>query len=206
MDAPLCGLCFAKIAEFEIFCRRCGFPLAKAGINCIKCSKEICPHIRKIYGRYKYSGVLRDMVLDIKFKYNIRSALTFNKMIILPEFKVKYDAIFCVPSHFFRKFVRFFHPADIISKHVASNLPAPIGKGLIRKKHTGFQHKLNATERKENVENVFEYVGFSKYKNVLLVDDILTTGSTLDACAVALKTGGVKNVDAFVFAVSSGGN
>lgn len=202
IDAPLCQKCLAKIVEFEIYCKKCGFPLAKAGQNCIKCSKEVCPHIRKIYGRYKYSGTLRDMVLDIKFRYNIRSALTFDKMIILPEFSGKYEAIFCVPSHFFRKFVRFFHPADIVAKYVAANLNMAVGKGLVRKKHTGFQHKLSAQERKGNVENVFEYVGFNKYKNVLLIDDILTTGSTLDACAVALKAGGVKNVDAFVFAVS----
>lgn len=143
------------------------------------------------------------MLLDIKFQYNIRSALTFEKLIDFPDFDNGYEAVFCVPSHFLRRVARFFHPAEIIAKAVAKKLDIPIDKNLKRYKHTGFQHKLGADERSLNVKNVFGYMGTKTYKKVLIVDDILTTGATLDECAMALRSKGVaRRVDAYIFTVS----
>lgn len=205
ISEPLCSDCLEKVLKFDIYCARCGFPLAKAGLNCPKCAKEICPHIGKVYSRYIYDGVLRDAILNIKFKYNIRSALTFEKIVEFPDFGSPYEAVFCVPSHFLRRVARFFHPAEILAKSVSEKLGIPIDTGLKRKKYTGFQHKLGAEERSENVKNVFHYVGEKTYKKVLLVDDILTTGATLDECAMALRSAGVAcRVDVYLLAITVG--
>lgn len=198
---PLCLDCAKRAETFQVFCSKCAFPLSKPGMKCPKCDRTLCPGAGRVYGIYRYSGPIRDIILSIKFKYNIRSAIAFHTTFLWPDFSGVYDAVFCVPSHFLRRFSRFFHPAEILAASAALKLGVKEDKGLFRKKYTHFQHSLSGSERSDNVKDVFTYGGPS-YKKVLLIDDILTTGSTLESCAAALKKAGVKKVDYLVYAIS----
>ena len=74
-------------------------------------------------------------------------------------------------------------------------------KVLKRSKRTVFQYELNSEDRKENVKNAFNICYNINMLNILLVDDIFTTGSTLNECARLLKYFGASKVDCFVLAI-----
>ena len=112
-----------------------------------------------------------------------------------------YDAIVPVPSHPLRRLKRFFHPAELAAGYLAKTSGVPIIKAIYRKRNTVFQYRLKATARKQNVSGAFGIRTKEKLKNVILVDDIFTTGSTLNECAKLLKTAGVSRIDCYVIAV-----
>ena len=191
---PLCEACIKQLKKFEVYCGVCGYPLVREGVSCQKCSGAI-GSVKKVYSLYRYTGVIRDLLLDIKFNYNIRSSLTLEKLVELPELEGEYEAVIPVPSHILRRFRRFFHPADLLAWYVSDELGIMLDRNLKRKRYTTFQYKLGSRMRAENVKEAFVYKKERDYRNVLLVDDILTTGSTVNECAATLKKAGIKRVD-----------
>ena len=141
------------------------------------------------------------MILQMKFHYNIRLKYTLKHLINLPNFLTKYDGIVTVPSHFFRHFVRFYHPADILAEYTAYKLNVPVLHNLKRVRYTKFQSHISRLARKENVKKAFYCKKFKdNIKNILLVDDILTTGATINECVNELYKAGARRIDILVFA------
>lgn len=106
-----------------------------------------------------------------------------------------------MPSHFFRHFFRFYHPTDLLTSWVATQLNIPVLNNLKRIHYTKFQSHILRKERKENVKNAFYCKKFtSDTKNILLVDDILTTGATINECVQVLHKAGARKIDVLVFA------
>lgn len=115
-----------------------------------------------------------------------------------PEFAFC-DLIIPVPLHSVKERERGYNQSDWICRGVARELRAPIGRRLIRRtRNTRTQTKLSASERIENVQGAFdverEKTSLLKNKAVLLVDDVVTTGATLGACAFALRQAGADRV------------
>ena len=202
-EEPLCSKCVSKIVKSFPPCHRCGYPIRSEGGYCYACFGEKRFAGGRVYSCFKYTGVIRDLILSIKFNYNIRSGLTFNKILSIPEnFNPEiYDIITPVPSHFIRRFRRFQHPAEIAANYISSISTKPVVNVLKRSKLTGFQYKLGARERRNNVHGAFEVRSDINMLNILLVDDIFTTGSTLNECAQLLRATGASTVDCFVLAV-----
>lgn len=117
-----------------------------------------------------------------------------------------YDFIVPVPIHSARLRERGFNQAELISKGIAQVLSNSINNKLIKRvKYTTTQTLLSAEERRTNVQNVFEpYSNSTKLNNevILLVDDVLTTGSTINECAKTLHTMGARRVDVATLAIS----
>lgn len=112
---------------------------------------------------------------------------------------VQYDAIVPVPLHKARERERGYNQAFMLALGISAVLPVPVREQYLRRTHyTISQTLLSASERRTNVQNVFAAKKSSERSpaHVLLVDDVLTTGSTLNACAVALLESGVRRVDA----------
>ncbi|MBI5324424.1 MAG: ComF family protein [Ignavibacteriae bacterium] len=113
--------------------------------------------------------------------------------------QIKYDFIIPVPIHHARLRERGFNQSELISLGISNSLLVKTGFNIIKRaKYTQTQTKLNAVERKKNVEDVFipanPNVNLSG-KNVLLIDDVFTTGSTLYHCAKTIKTMGANLID-----------
>lgn len=106
------------------------------------------------------------------------------------------DVIMPVPIHKKRLKKRGYNQAEIISKNLGKYMNIPVDKySLKRIKNTCPQKKLSNNLRYKNVENAFKtYGNIVEYKNVILVDDIYTTGSTIDECARELLKAGVSKV------------
>ncbi len=120
--------------------------------------------------------------------------------------KNDYDFIVPVPIHSARIRERGFNQSDIIALALSIELSVPLNTNLIfRSKYTKTQTLLNSDERKKNVEYVFKPKrGFERYslKNILIVDDVLTTGSTINSAANCLLQMGAKRIDCASLAVA----
>lgn len=201
INEPLCENCINNIKPYIYFCGKCGFPINKAGASCYRCSGKISNKITNIYALYHYDKYVRQLIIQMKFHYNFRLKYTLHHLIHLPNFVTKYDGITTVPSHFLRRFMRFYHPADIISKYTSSVLNVPILHNLKRVRYTKFQSHIERNERKENVKNAFYCKPLKEHeKNILLIDDVFTTGATINECVKALHIAGAKRIDVLVFA------
>lgn len=137
-----------------------------------------------------------------QFKYNyyrsfaqeIVQMMTFT----LANSQLEYSKITAVPLHRKREWERGFNQAEVLAKLIDKRKYTSL---LIRKHHTSQQAKLLRYERLENVKDVFVIKqNISIPKSVLLVDDVMTTGATLEECAKVLKKAGVSRVYACVWA------
>jgi ComF family protein len=108
------------------------------------------------------------------------------------------DVIVPVPLHVFRWLARGFNQADDLS----AALGLPISRALTRSRHTSTQADLPAAARPANVRGAFRLINRHAVHGacVVLVDDVSTTGATLEACAQALKQGGAREVRALIAA------
>jgi ComF family protein len=98
---------------------------------------------------------------------------------------------------------RYYNPSGLLAKELAKFYNLAIAD-LLLKKHRKFdQHQLNFTERKQNIENSLVYKNSKinlKNKKILLVDDVVTTGSTANEAAKILKENGARNVEVIAIA------
>lgn len=112
--------------------------------------------------------------------------------IILSHAEFPFGYIIPVPLHKAKHRDRTFNQSDFITKGVSETIDAKtLVDGIIRKRFTGTQTRLNKTERKENVNGAFEvnpkYAENIRGKNIILIDDVITTGATILECASSLK-------------------
>lgn len=151
---------------------------------------------------FKYSDEIRSKILDYKFNDKPYIYKTFAKIIIKNEkicgFLRKYDIIIPIPIHKKRKSIRGYNQSELISKEIVkkiTNLKIETNI-IIKNKNTMPQSVLNRKERNENVKNVYIIKNTEKINNkkVLLLDDIYTTGSTVNECSKLLKLDGAKEI------------
>jgi len=150
---------------------------------------------------YKYEDIIRNVLIKYKFQNKPYLYKTFAKMIInnkkICGFLKKYDIIIPIPISNKRKIQRGYNQSYLISKQIAkcTNLKCE-SKCLIKQKNTIEQSKLNKEQRKTNVQGAYKIISKEKLinKSVLLLDDIYTTGSTVNECSKILKRIGVNKV------------
>ncbi len=116
--------------------------------------------------------------------------------------KVLKDAIFVpVPLYKKKQWARGYNQAEILARFVAKGIKQEMKLIINRSRQTRTQVGLSKSEREENLKEAFELSGefIPPLSSVILVDDIMTTGTTLEECAQLLKSNGVKKVYAVVF-------
>ena len=198
------GLCPDCEKEMERIsgenCARCGLPLVGGG-TCFHC-KVRPPSF--VYAReaYVYEGVVRQLVACMKFRgqYDLPSR-RFGSAIagMVRDAGWEVDAVTCVPTdaRTLRR-VRGYNQAEKLARRVALELSLPFyPRAMGRRPRHRSQVRLTAQQRKHNVEgSMFALPRMKKLKNkrVLLVDDVYTTGATLEETVRVLHEGGVQSV------------
>ncbi|HUN65733.1 MAG TPA: ComF family protein [Bacteroidota bacterium] len=109
------------------------------------------------------------------------------------------DLLIPVPLHKRKKRERGYNQSDLLAQGVSGTAGVPVAAGLLRRsRYTESQTLLGLGERRENVEGAFSLAGAGRPglagRSVLLIDDVITTGSTLRACAAVLRRGGAEHV------------
>jgi ComF family protein len=153
------------------------------------------------HSAYLYADALRELIH--LFKYGKRRYLgSFLGGLLADSLRSKaaelsFDAIVPVPLHWWRYCSRGFNQATDLARPLSRQLHVPIlKKNLRRIRHTPPQVSLSPKERKSNIRNAFKVSRPAKVrgKRLLLIDDIITTGSTLNECARVLKAAGAAGV------------
>ena len=118
-------------------------------------------------------------------------------------FSIIHDIIIPVPISKKRKKERGYNQSLLIARKISSKEKIKLGDKVISKvKNNNTQSKLNKEERAENVKNVYKITKDKEIinKNILLIDDIYTTGATLNECSRMLKQAGAKKIDVLTIA------
>ena len=156
---------------------------------------------------FKYEKLIRRLMLQYKFSNKPSISEVFSKIILKNENicgKLKfYDIITSVPMYKGKKMARGYNQTELFSKQIADNLGMKYDEfALIKIANNKRQSSLKVVERKHNVKGVFKVLNKENIqnKNVILIDDIYTTGATLEECARVLKAAGAKSVLGFIIA------
>jgi len=206
---PLCWECFNKIKwNLPPFCNICGrnIPVELVPANiCVDCKKQ--KHFfDRAWSIFLYEGIIRECIHKFKYENKIGLISFFEKVLI--DFTKKFipiedfDFILPIPLHPTREREREFNQAFLLAKPIAKKFNKIIIRNIYRKKFTLPQSSLSIEERFKNIKGAFgirnkkEILG----KNILIIDDVFTTGSTVDECARLLKENGAKRIEVLTLA------
>lgn len=184
----LCADCAGLEPRSPPFCPRCG----KSGwlMECPDCSIAKHSALDSRCGAFSYEGAVKDLVHALKYRSVIKAAesLAQGMAQILPT--EHFDAIVPVPLHWIRFRQRGLNQAEALGIVISRLSGIPILNALMRTRATPTQTQLSQEERATNVKAAFTTCFPVDGLSILLIDDVLTTGSTATACAEALKAAG----------------
>ncbi len=204
--APFCCSCGDRAADSDLpFCKDCikdfQVSLVKDCPEC-GCKRKSCScekSLNTVFLFYYDTPEEKRIILNLKQNPDKRTARFLGKLLaekVKKEKNAGFDCVAYVPRS--PKNVRTHggDQAKLIAAGVAEGLGSPLKPLLLRKEKRGTDQKLlDAVERRKNVKNVFfPSAEASLYRRVLLIDDVTTTGSTIDECADILREAGVKQV------------
>jgi ComF family protein len=200
---PVCRSCLQRPEPLsaEYFCVTCRTPFQNrfpldAGGRCALCRTGL-RGFDSAYSFGAYEGTLRELIHLFKYKRIKPLAHPLGAMLAsaLPR-ESAFDAIVPVPLHWRRRWRRGFNQSELLARELGRRCGLPVRRALRRTKATASQAALSHTGRRKNVSSAFaarRSVSIEGLR-VLLVDDVMTTGSTAAACARALKSGGAFSV------------
>jgi ComF family protein len=202
----ICELCESKATRIVApFCQQCSEPFQGAISSAFTCAN--CAH-RTVYfeaavAAYRGRGLVRQIIHDFKYgrQVHLRHLVARWLCEALDDERLRgrqFDLIVPVPLHPTRKRERGFNQAALVAELLSARTSIPCKALLERIRYTTTQTALDRAERMENLHNAFRLRKNTDVRGlqVLLIDDILTTGSTLSECARVLKRGGATSVHA----------
>nr|BAL55978.1 phosphoribosyltransferase [uncultured Planctomycetota bacterium] len=153
----------------------------------------------------RYEGVLRDAVLQIKHAAYEGLAVALGRFLgyLLTHTEVPFDVIVPVPLHWWRQWRRGYNQAEALAEGIGEITGKRVlSKVLLRIRPTSSQTWQSPTERQPNIKGAFraQFRGHSVPRSVLLVDDVMTTGSTLTEAARTLRNAGVREIHVAILA------
>jgi ComF family protein len=182
VSPPICVICEQSI-QLEGQCNRC---------------IQNPPHIRAIRSWDEFKGPIRNALHNLKYRRNIGLGISLAKNLIelVRGFPWQIDIISPVPLRKNREKERGYNQADLLAKPLAFELQLPYNPRILqRQRETQSQVELSLAERRKNLKDAFKADPKTiKDINILVVDDVTTSGSTLEACATAFLEAGAKTV------------
>ena len=212
---PACDAVLAKNEKQIGFCKKCSDKIKIVGKNsCMRCGKPLADETKEYCkdciryshefvshkGVYIYSGEMKPTMY--KFKYSNRRCygrfFAAQAVLIYGEWikATGVEQIIPVPMFAQKQRKRGYNQAAVFAKALSEKTGIPVNSGIVRRiQNTAPMKELNNTERVKNLRNAFKLSETGvQFRKVLLVDDIYTTGATIDAVAQVLKAGGIESV------------
>jgi competence protein ComFC len=203
-DEYLCDDCEGKLSRIlQPFCSKCSEPFEGAITTTFSCAN--CSH-RKLYfdaaiSAYRSRGIARHVILNFKYgkQFHLRHLVGRWLISALDDSRIrdcKFDVIVPVPLHPARQRERSFNQAALLAELVSAHLGVSMRPLLHRVRFTTTQTAFDRAERIQNLRDAFRLRKNADVRrlDVLLIDDVLTTGSTLSECARVLKRAGARSV------------
>ena len=200
---PVCGIC-GKFSE-EFLCKKCEILLkSQAKFKIEKQENEVFEEHLYIFS---YEGIIRKMILNYKFQEKSYLYSTFVNFLLKNEkffeFIKKYDTIVPVPISQKRQRQRGYNQSELIARKLAKEANLSLAHRNLKKiKNIIEQSKLNKIQRQRNIQGAYELRKKEQLaeKNILLFDDIYTTGSTVKECCKILKQAKPKKIGVLTLA------
>lgn len=206
----LCPACWSKLSFItRPYCERLGIPFVYDPGPGILSMEAIAdpPAYRRARAAVRFDEISRALVHGLKYGDRLDLAPMMGRWISNAgrELLAEADALVPVPLHWRRLWARRFNQSAMLAAAVSSASGVPIAAGALQRvKPTVQQVGLSRTERAANVQGAFrvptEGKGAVTGRRLVLIDDVLTSGATVDGCARALLRAGAANVDVLVFA------
>ena len=200
----VCGIC-DKLCDDDI-CKKCEIKLNN--ISKIKIDRYTNKYFKKHLYIFKYEGIIKERL--IKYKFNERNYIykAFVKFMLknkkICDFLKNYDIIIPVPIHTKRRMERGYNQSALIAKAISKKIPQIdyLEDVLIKKINNKPQSTKNKSERKNNVIAAYYMKNKEKINNkkILLLDDIYTTGNTVNECCKILQSANPKCIDVITIA------
>ncbi|MGH1461491.1 MAG: ComF family protein [Neptuniibacter sp.] len=197
-----CPACLDDLPWLPTHCHRCSIPLPSNSNNliCAECQKKT-PSFDKVTALFEYEFPIDNLISQIKYGKKPQllghlAQLAIGKLELSPDI----ECLIPIPMHRHSLLQRGFNQAELLAMELSKQLNIPVERRFLRKiKKTERQMQLTRSARLQNQKNVFE-CHFSNHKHILLVDDVMTTGATLEAASRCLKMAGTQTIEAFVLA------
>lgn len=212
---PTCFVCAAPLPfsyKMPYICDKCSIKAHLINIKICECCKKprdidplkpACPYCNgdkfpfdNYISPFYYEGAIRLSIRDYKFTRRFGNAKSFAHFMAI---KLKYldnfkpEVIIPAPSSKRRIISRGFNHTLLLAKHLSEMTDIPYDNVLVKIRHTKPQSLLTRKERETNLKGAFD-IKPHNYKNVLLIDDIYTTGSTVKELCKVLRKSGVKEI------------
>ncbi len=198
---------------FPVRCLYCGKVIDANEYACKNCKKQFPDELISGFaaGGYQcvsifpYEGIFKKAILKFKFGncggYSKQLSFVIVQGVLNAYNTGEFDVVTCVPMHKKSLKARGYNQAELLAKDCAEFLHIPYADLLEKFKENKAQHTLKANKREANVRGVFRIIDESlvKNKNILIIDDIITTGHTLGECAKTLEKHGSKSVSCAAF-------
>lgn len=202
-----CPLCDEIIDMSNHVCNLCEAQADNLRTKTIECSGyNDNKYYDGAYAAFYYDGVLKTAIGDFKFK-GVKNKAKYFSMEIIRLIKavtpdMKYDFVAYVPMGEKQYKIRKYNHSKLIAELVADEIGIPCFGIITKIKENKVQHQLNAYERADNVKGVYDVIESLDLneKTILLIDDIFTTGSTLNECCKVLKINNSIKIYCFVIA------
>ena len=201
----LCDKCFENLHFIEYACGKCGDEVGPFDKYCETCkSKDYTHTFDRAYCVAKYTGTAKNLVFSLKYGLDKAIAKVISNYLVekVKSLDIAVDMVIPVPLGPKRFRNRGFNQTELLASDVASVLNLPLETKLVlRTTETQTQTSMTRLQRLENVKGAFSVVDKDvvKGKNILLVDDIVTTGSTADEISRMLKKKGANKVYILAF-------
>jgi competence protein ComFC len=209
---PHCALCGARLDSLRIVCpeceadlpeisgprcRRCGEALSDPSLDlCLRCGTREQP-VDHFHSLGPYDGPWGELVRALKFdKETAVGRFLAGRMAewaCLHDIVDAFDLITFVPMSPRDRRKRGFNQAELLARGVARRLRRPVCRTLMKVRSTPAQDRLTARQRRTNLRDAFRLLRYGR-ERVLLIDDVNTTGSTVEECARVLKSGGYESL------------
>ena len=206
----LCASCWSKLSLIEPpYCARLGIPFTYDPGPGLLSMEAIAdpPAYDRARAAVRYDDVARALVLSFKYGDRLDLAPMMGRWMARAgrELLADADALLPVPLHWRRLWARRFNQAAALAGAISDISGVPVLHGGIKRvRATPQQVGLSKTERADNVQGAFRVPAEEKAhiagNRLVLIDDVLTSGATVDTCARALLRAGAAHVDVLVFA------
>lgn len=187
--------------------------------KCITCDNEfigLCPICKRKVMRVQedsrilsygyYSGVIKKLILEFKYKKNFTAGNILSDYLyeLINENNIKADVIFFIPSSTKALKDRGFNQCEFMAQRISKRLNIPICRDIFKSKNIKEQKTLSKEERLKNIVGAFDVKSNKniKDKNIILIDDVITTGATLFECEKLLIKNGANDIKILTVAKS----
>jgi ComF family protein len=200
--SSLCAGCCSRLKRVPHPCHYCAEPNPANGMVCPACLLNP-PRWQRMIAPLQYRGLVRDYLIQLKFSEALYLAKSLGQECIdaFRQSSPRPEVLLPVPLHRTRLLERGYNQAYEIATVCSGALGIPIDRhALTRTRATPSQSGLSSPQRQGNIRQAFAYAPKHEYRHVALIDDIVTTGSTVTEITKVLHRGGVEYVEVWALA------